>query len=185
MFDIGFEFSSTIMPKDNKNIDELIISSCSIHYFEDNRLWSSFDELSYNCLNYNDYGLGALDFEIGFTGYNGTAYPKVYTKCFRLLTDKSTLIKPMKYTNEASLSKINQKGELVIGIRYYFRTEEELKSLIACKQILIESFFALEKKHNTYGFACQMRRVGNDDWKCEYANTYRMRRKENIMHLID
>lgn len=185
MFDIGFEFSPTFIPKENKKIDELVISSCAIHYFSDNRLWSSFDELSYNCLNRNDYGLGVLDFEIGFTGYKGIAYPKVYTKCFRLLTDKKTLIKPMKYTNEASLSKINQKGELVIGTRYYFRTEEEVKKLLKCKQILFESFFALEKKTNTYGFACQMHRDDNNAWKCEYANTYRMRKKDNIASLMD
>lgn len=185
MFDIGFEFSPTIMSKNNTKIGELIVSSCSIHYFADNRLWSSFDELSYSCLNHNVYGFGVLDFEIGFTGYNGIAYPQVYTKCFRLLTDTRTLIKPMKYTNEASLSKINQKGELVVGIRYYFRSEEEVKRLIGCKQILIESFFALGKKHNTYGFACQMRRDSNDNWKCEYANTYRMKRRENIKYLID
>ncbi len=184
MFDIGFEFSPTFMQKENKKIDELVISSCAIHCFSDNRIWSSFDELSYNCLNSNDYGLGVLDFEIGFTGYKGIAYPKVYTKCFRLLTDEKALIKPMKYMNEASLSKINQKGELLIGVRYYFRSEEEVKRLLNCKQILFESFFALEKKTNTYGFACQMRR-DNNAWKCEYANTYRMRRKDDIRYLMD
>ena len=156
-----------------------------LHYFSDNRLWSSFDELSYNCLNRNDYDFGVLDFEIGFTGYNGEAYPKVYTKCFRLLTDEKTLIKPIKYTNESSLSKINQKGELVIGIRYYFKTVEEVNKLINCRQILLESFFALGKKNNTYAFACQMHRDDNNKWTCVYANTYRMKMKQNIEFLMD
>ena len=31
MFDIGFEFSPTFMTKDDKKIDELIISSCAIY----------------------------------------------------------------------------------------------------------------------------------------------------------
>ena len=185
MFDIGFEFSPTFMTKDDKKIDELIISSCAIHYFSDNRLWSAFDDLSYNCMNRNDYGFGVLDFEIGFSRYKGTAYPKVYTKCFRLLTDERTLIKPMKFTNETSLSKINQKGELVIGIRYYFRSKEEVENLLDCRQILFESFFALGSKTNTYAFACQMCRNESEEWACEYANTYRMKRKANIKWLID
>ena len=185
MFDIGFEFSPNLIPKDNKKIDEIVISSCSIHYFENNRLWSCFDELSYNCLNHNNYGLGVIDFEIGFTGYKGKSYPKVYTKCFRLLTDEKTLIKPMKYTNEYSLSKINQKGELVVGIRYYFRTEEEVNKLLNCSQLLFESFVALGKKTNTYAFACQMHKDNNNNWICSYANTYRMRKKDNIKYLFD
>jgi len=184
MFDIELDFSPTFIPREKK-IDELVISSCSIHYFSDNRLRSEFDELSYNCLNCNDYGFGVLDFEIGFTGYRSVAYPKVYTKCFRLLTDKKTLIKPLKYTNFSSLSKINQKGELVIGIRYYFRTQEEVIELINCRQLLFESFIALDKKTNTYGFACQMHRDDNGNWECEYANTYRRRRKDNITSLMD
>lgn len=185
MFDIGFEFSPTFIPKADKKIDELVISSCSIHYFSDNRLWSAFEDLSYNNLTPNDYGLGVLDFEIGFTGYKGTAYPKVYTKCFRLLTDRKTLIKPMKFSNEFSLSKINQNGELVVGIRYYFQTEKELNELHDCQQILIESFFALGMKTNTYGFACQMHKSNNGEWNCSYANTYRIKRKKNIKFLID
>lgn len=46
----------------------------------------------------------------------------------------------MKFSNVSSLSKINLKGELVMEIRYYFRTEKEKKELLDCKQILIESF---------------------------------------------
>lgn len=185
MFDVAFEFSPTFIPKENKKIDELVVSSCAVHYFSDNRLWSSFDELSYNRLNRNDYGLGVLDFEIGFTGYKGIAYPKVYTKCFSLLTDGKTLIKPMKYTNEASLSKINQKGELVIGVRYFFRNEKEVTKLLNCRQILFESFLALEKKTNTYAFACQMHKDDTNNWTCAYANTYRIKKKSNIKFLMD
>ena len=185
MFDIGFEFSPTITPRERNKIDELVISSCAIHYFSDNRLWSSFDELSYNRLNCNDYGLGVLDIEIGFKGYEGTPYPKVYTKCFRLFTNGEKLIRPIKYTNEPSLSKINQKGELVVGIRYYFKTQEEVDELLGCTQILFESFLALEKKNNTYAFACQMHRDDYNNWQCSYANTYRMRKRDNIEFLID
>lgn len=185
MFDIGFEFSPTFTPKEDKKIDELVISSCAIHYFSDNRLWSSFDELSYNRLNNNDYGLGVLDIEIGLKGYTGTAYPKVYTKCFRLFTNSKKLIRPMKYTNEPSLSKINQKGELVVGIRYYFKTEEEISELLGCSQILFESFLALGKPNNTYAFACQMHRDTNNNWQCSFANTYRIKKKDNINYLMD
>ena len=185
MFDINLEFTPTFNPKNNTKIDELVVSSCSVHYFSNGRLWSSFEELSFNCLNKNDYGLGVIDFEIGFTGYTGIAYPKVYTKCFRLLTDENELIKPFKTTNEPSLSKINQNGELVIGIRYYFKTEEEIQVLLNCKHLLMESFFALGRKTNTYGFACQLHRDDGGKWRCSYANTYRIKRRENICYLMD
>lgn len=185
MFDISFQFNPTFAPKNNSKIDELAISSCAIHYFSDNRLWSTFDECSFNRLNRNDYGYGVIDFEIGFTGYSGAAYPKVYTKCFRLLTDGNDLIKPCKISNESSLSKINKNGETVVGIRYYFKSEKEIDALLNCKQLLIESFFALEKKTNTYAFACQMQRDENNQWQCILANTYRMKKRENISFMMD
>ena len=90
----------------------------------------------------------------------------------------------MKADNRASESKINQRGETIIGIRYYFRSKEEIHSLRGCNRILFECFFALEKPKNTYALMCQLEKDGGE-WKAKYANTYRPRYAKNIKGLID
>ncbi len=183
MLDINFEFSPTFLVEKTNKIDELIITSCKIHQFSDGRLWSGFEEESFHYLN-SDNGYGVLDFEIGFTGYKGRPYPKVYTKCFRLLTDDKKLIKPMKITNFHSPSKVNNKGEMIISIRYWFTDKFQIEKIATCNQLLIESFFALNSPRNTYAFAIQMKREENK-WQCEMANTYRRKKHENIKGLLD
>lgn len=184
MLDINFEFSPTFIMKNNNKIDELVITSCKIHQFSNERLWSGFEEETFHCLN-SDSGYGVLDFEIGFTGYKGQPYPKIYTKCFRLLTNDKLLIKPMKTTNYCSSSKVNNNGEMIIPIRYWFTNESQIEKIVACKQILIESFFALDYPRNTYAFAIQMEKDENGNWQCEMANTYRRKKYENIKKLLD
>lgn len=184
MLDINFKFSPTFLTKKNNKIDELMITSCTIHQFSDGRLWSGFDEESFHCLNC-DTGYGVLDFEIGFTGYKGKPYPKVYTKCFRLLTNDKLLIKPMKTVNFSSSSKVNSNGELIIPIRYWFTNESQIERIAVCNKILIESFFALDSPQNTYAFAIQMKRDKDNNWQCEMANTYRRQKYENIKKILD
>lgn len=184
MLDINLEFSPSFLAKKTSKIDELVITSCKIHQFSDGRLWSGFDDESYHYLNSNN-NLGVLDFEIGFTGYRGNPYPKVYTKCFMLLTDEKTIIKPMKRVNSTSLSKVNNKGELIISIRYWFQDKNQIEKITSCQQILIESFFALQSPRNTYSFVVQMKKDEQDGWICERANTYRRKKHENIKFLKD
>ena len=128
-FNVSLEFTPNISMPTKGRVDRLSISSCAMHLLSDNRLWSDFDEMCYNELNSNNYGLGVLDLEIGIAGYTGVAYPKAYTKCFVLRSDNGLLIKPMKHTNFPSGSKVNQRGETVIGLRYYIREEREISLL--------------------------------------------------------
>lgn len=153
MLDINLEFSPNLLVKKTSKIDELVITSCKIHQFSDGRLWSGFDDESYHYFNSNN-NLGVLDFEIGFTGYIGTPYPKVYTKCFMLLTDEKTIIKPMKRVNSTSLSKVNNKGELIISIRYWFQDKNQIEKITSCQQILIESFFCITITKKYIFFCC-------------------------------
>ena len=92
------------------------------------------------------------------------------------------MIKPIKLENNISESKVNQRGETVIGFRYYFRNEEELKKLGSAEKLMFDTFFALELPTNTYALACQLRKE-NDHWIADYANTYRA--NKNIKGLID
>ena len=183
-FNVGFEFNPDFKVTSKGNVDSLVITSCAIHMSSnDDRMYSDFEDQTYNELN-SPSGKGFVDIEIGFAGYSGKSYPSVYTKCFMLYTDNCKLIKPMKMTNNTSESKINQRGETVIGIRYYFRTREEINSLLTCKNILFECFFAFEKTKNTYGVMCQLQKQ-DGKWNAKYANTYRPKYAKDIVHLID
>ena len=183
-FNINVEFSPELSLSARDKVDRLVVTSCAVHLFEDNRIWSAFDEMCYNDLNSNDYGFGVLDLEIGIAGYSGTAYPKVYTKCFELRTDNGLLIKPMKIYNNTSESKVNQRGETIVGIRYYFKSEQEIKLLLACSRLMFECFFALDKPRNTYAVMCQLQKA-NGNWSAECANTFHPQYAKNIKHLID
>lgn len=183
MLDPHFQISIQL-PQTVPKVDGLKIESCIVHYLADDRLWSQFDEMIYNRQNRNDFGFGALDIEIGLSGFKRKSYPEVYTKCFLLRTDNDLLIRPMKTTNNKSLSKINKQGELAIGIRYYFQSDEEVKKLTASKQIMFEFFAALGNSRNTYAFMCQLAKC-EESWEIQMANTYRLRDKDNIKTLMD
>ena len=183
-FNISMEFKPDISISAHDKVDRLVVTSCAVHLFDDNRIWSAFEEMCYNNLNRNDYGLGVLDLEIGIGGYTGTAYPKVYTKCFDLRTDNGLLIKPMKFTNHYSESKVNQRGETVIGLRYYFREERETELLCNCTRLMFECFFAFDKPRNTYAVMCQLEKK-DGVWHAEYANTFHPSYAGNIKNLID
>lgn len=185
MLDINLEFTPKFTIQRKCKVDVLTISSCAVHYFAAGRLWSTFEDESYCYLNSNDFNCGVIDFEIGFTGYTGQPYPKLYSKCFRLLTDTKVLIKPMKKSNEPFSSKVNSNGELIVSLRYHFHDEDEINSLINCKKLLIESFVAFDKPTNTYSFAIQLERDEDDKWVSKMANTYRIRKKDNIKYLMD
>ena len=182
-FNVNMEFKPEVAIHNHSKIDRLVITSCALHYCgADDRIISDFDDLCYNELNFQEQGYGFLDIEVGFSGYTGMPYPKVYSKCFRLFTNNWLLIKPIKLENNTSESKVNQRGETVIGFRYYFRNKEELKKLGSAEKLMFDTFFALGKPTNTYALACQLRKE-NDHWIADYANTYRA--NKNIKGLID
>lgn len=183
-FNINLQFPFVASMPQKGGVDRLVVSSCAIHLFADNRIWSGFEEATFSLLNRNNWSLGAIDFEIGLAGYTGSAYPRVYTKCFELRTDSGLRVKPMKFTNESSESKVNQRGETVIGMRYYFKSEEEIEQLVACSRLMFECFFALGDQKTVYGLMCQLRK-GESGWEAEYANTYRPDYAKNIKSLND
>lgn len=184
-FNVSLEFKPEIVMPQKGTIDQLIISSCALHYCgSDNRILSDYEDLCFNELNPYEVGFGFLDIEVGLTGYSGTPYPKVYTKCFRLFTDNWMLIKPMKMTNQTSDSKVNRRGETVIGFRYYFQSQEEIDKLRTCGKLMFDSFFALNSPKNTYALACQLCKK-DCGWAADYANTYRRKEKEDITGLVD
>ena len=184
-FNISLELKPDITAMYKGPVDALVITSCAMHMFSnDDRMYSDFEAQTFNVMNYSADRFAFLDVEIGLTGYSGKPYPKLYTKCFTLFSDNYELIKPMKMNDNTSETKINQRGETVIGMRYYFRSEEEMLKLIQCKKLLLECFFALDKPHNTYGLMCQLEKA-DGNWAIKYANTYKPGYARNIKHLFD
>lgn len=175
----------TSLPEKTKNVSKaLLLRACNVYIFDNGRIYSEFEEQTFDMLNDN-YGCGALDIEfILENDIVRESYPHFYTKCFVMRTDTDAIIKPVKFRNESNSSKINQYGELVIGIRYFFRDKSEIEKIISCKSLLVEGFIALGKVSNVFGVMCQLAKSENG-WEIVSAYTYKPKYAKNIKNLID
>lgn len=179
-------FPIEVVLPDNKDVlpKGLLLRACKVYILDQNRIYSDFEDQTFDMLNYNN-GYGAIDIEFALdNNIVREGYPKFYTKCFVIRTDTGFFIKPMKFRNTPSCSKINQRGELVIGIRYYFRDDSEIEKIINCKSFLVEGFIALGKCTNVFGIMCQLIRRKNN-WEITSAYTYKPQGAKNIKYLID
>ena len=168
-----------------KQPQALLIRGCNIYIFSAKRVYSEFDEMTFDSLNANNYNCGALEVEFTFlNNITKNAYPEFYTKCFVVRTDNGVCIKPMKVRNNRCASKINPKGELVTGIRYYFQNEKEIKSIQDCNRFMIEGFIALDNPKNVFGVMCQLERKGKE-WEIVQAYTYKPDNAKSIKYLMD
>lgn len=172
----------------NEKVEEkgnvLLIRASRVNLFSKERVYSQLNELTFDILNYNN-GLGTLDVEFVFDNkVVPKRYPVFYTKCFVIRTDTGVLIKPMKRMNKPAYSKVDQDGNLVVGIRYCFKCNEEIEKILQCNNILVEGFIALEKPKNVFGIMCQMKKIVNS-WEIAEAYTYKHRYAKNIKYLID
>lgn len=180
-----FSFSASTPTLTSKESQALILKGCNIYAFSAGRVFSGFDEPSFDWLNDNDYGCGTLEFEFTFSG--GIAkevYPDFYTECIVIRTNTEFFIKPRKSTNEARCSKVNQNGDLVIGVRYFFRDKKEIQKIQNCTSLLIEGFIALGTPKNVYGIMCQLEKE-DDTWKISSSFTYKPKYAKNIKYLMD
>ena len=179
-----FSIEATLPENTNSLSKVLLLKACKVYIFDNGRIYSEFEDQTFNMLNHNN-GYGAMDIE--FVIENNIVregYPKFYTKCFVMRTDTYFFLKPMKFSNSTSCSKINQNGEIVIGIRYFFRSKTEIEKIINCKNLLVEGFIALGKSTNVFGLMCQLKK-GKKSWKITSAYTYKPKYAKNIKCLID
>ena len=162
----------------------LVLRACNVYLFDDSRIYSELEEQTFDSLNDNE-GYGELNIEFVFeNNIVRESYPNFYTKCFVIRTDTGCFIKPMKVINNPNNSKINQNGELVIGIRYYFRNKDDVGKIIKCNSFLVEGFIALGKPKNVFGLMCQMQK-DKEYWRINSAYTYKPKYARNIKELID
>jgi len=175
---------ATVGIKEENLPKALLIRACKVYVFSEERIYSELEELTFDALNDNE-GYGTLDIEFVFANnIVSESYPEFYTKCFVIRTDSGVKIRPMKMKNNPTYSKINQNGELVIGIRYYFRSKKEIEGVMSAKDFLVEGFIALGKPKNVFGIMCQLNKVHNS-WNISAAYTYKPRYVKDIKYLID
>ncbi len=180
----NFVIAAKLPDKKIDNNKVLLIKECKLYICDVDRIYSELEEQTFSIQNYND-GIGMLDIEFVFDNnitYN--KYPQFYTKCFVIRTDNDLRIKPMKFSNEPSSSKINQNGDLIIGIRYFFEDKNDIEKLMSCDNILVEGFIALDTAKNVYGLTCQLQK-DDDKWEIATAYTYKPKYAKNIKNLID
>lgn len=179
-------FEAKSKQKVSKLPKALIVDACRVYIFSEGRVYSEFEEMSFDYLNNNDYGYGTLQIEFVFlNGITDNPYPNFYTKCIVVRTDNSLRIKPMKMHNEKSYSKVDQFGNLVIGISYYFTSIHEIKKIEECGSLLVEGFISLEKPNNVYGIMCQLSKNSENTWYIKSSYTYKPDYAKNIKNLID
>lgn len=174
-----------VLSGEKKNLPKaLLLRACNVYLFDDNRIYSELETLTFDRLNDNE-GYGEIDIEFVFdNNIINESYPVFYTKCFVIRTDTKCFIKPMKLSNHSNNTKINQNGELVIGIRYYFRNKGDVDKIIKCNSFLVEGFIALGKPKNVFGLMCQMQR-SKENWEINSAYTFKPKYAKNIKWLID
>ena len=179
-----FSIEATLPSKTDRVPKVLLLRACKITIFGEGQIYSELDEQTFDALNPNS-GCGTLDIEFVFdNNIVKEGYPRFYTKCFVMRTDTNESIKPMKSRNSPNSSKINQNGELVIGVRYFFRDKIEIDKIKKCGELMIEGFIAIDKPTNVFGIMCQLRKE-ETGWEITSAYTYKPEYVKNIKNLMD
>lgn len=174
-------------PNENTNKSKaLILSGCRVDLIQ-KVPYSEFDELNFYFLNNNDFGFGITNIELSFENNFIDPYFIFYIQCVTIRSDNGVLCKINKNAIPKRLklgnyTKITKEGKIALGLKYYFRTQEEVEALINCNAFCIEGFLALKQKTNVYGFMVQIVKY-DDEWVMEAGNTYRIHKHSSIEHL--
>lgn len=171
--------------------ERLILDSCKAIIYD--KTYSELDELSFANLNHNDYGFGYIEYEFGFKESFSNPYMKFYVACFTLRMNllgypiKLNIIGRQKgepkclYPN--NYTKVNKYGNMALGIRFFFRSEEERNAILNSEEICIEGNISLDSKRNVYDIMCRIVKT-ESNWEIEDAYTYRSHPKSYIYSLI-
>ncbi len=185
-------FDVNIEPSDNKlnsKANRLVFNSCRAIVFDST--YSELNEPTFAHLNENE-GFGYIEYEFTFLEGFKNPYMKFYVSCFALrmnrlgypiklnpprVQGKERLLNPESYT------KVNQNGNLSLGVRFFFRNEEEREAILNSEELCIEGSISFGNKRNVYDIMCRIIKTDND-WKLDEAYTYRTHPKTHIYSLI-
>lgn len=172
-------FSVNISNDINNTNNALILSGCKLLMLDDIK-YSELNENNYFYLNNNDYGYSCMNIDINFDNNYNNPYFNFYVNCITIKIDNKIYLKKTNNDcNQEVYTKINKNGKLSIGIGYFFKSLEEIKTVEGCNSFMIEGFIALNKKNNVYGFMCEILNDKNT-WKLLEGNTYKLYKKIKI-----
>ncbi|WP_410496588.1 hypothetical protein QTL86_04140 [Cellulosilyticum sp. ST5] len=148
----------------------LVLRECKAKLFNSDNPYSELDESTFSLLNYNDYGYGWMNIEFCFDMVEMYAYAPFYAGCFAIRTNNGITSKLNGHPKSKCASKINCNNQIVVGITYYFRDEEERTKILSASKIAIEGNIAFKKKKPVYGVLCFLAKK-EDGWHMEESNT--------------
>lgn len=173
----------------NFDSNRLVLNSCKAIVYENT--YSEFNELNFANINDVDLKYGCIEYEFGFDEKFKDPYKKFFISIFEIKGDMLKFpikidpprpsIKTKPFFPE-NYTKVNKNGNMVLGVRYYFRNYEEKRALLDGKEVLIEGCIALGKRYNIYGIMCRIKK-GEKEWILEEANTYRIHKNTDIYSL--
>ena len=141
--------------KINKVLKALILETCRVYVFSQGRVYSEFEEFSFDYLNSNDFGFGTLQIEFEFVnGVTENPYPDFYTKCFKIRTDNDLTIKPIKIGNQKSYSKVNDYLSEIINILCRFCLIIHKSSTFCCKRKALQITIVMLQKQWSAVYQC-------------------------------
>ena len=175
-------FNVSVSPVETNSNKSLILSGCRV-MLADESLYSEIEELNFYRLNSNDYGFGFMSLEMSFDGVL-CSYARFFVQCVTLRINNRVLFKinrgPSFFDSiNKCYTKINKEGKMVLGVDYYFKTEEERRLILNCDSFCFEGFMALNNKMNVYSFVCKAQKNG-DNWVLLDGNTYKTTKFQSI-----
>ena len=161
----------------------LVLRVCKAKLFDCKTPYSELNELTFSLLNRDDFGYGWIDIEFCFDMAEIYAYQPFYAACFAIRTDNGIRCKLNGNPKMKCASKINSNNQIVIGVTYYFRDQEEREKILSASKIAIEGNIAFRKKTRVYGIICFLVQ-DEGKWRMEEANTLlRLERKSIVSYI--
>lgn len=161
----------------------LVLRECKAKLFNGDTPYSELDEITFSLLNYNDYGFGRMDIEFCFDMAETYVCQPFYADCFAIRTNNGIRCKLNGHPKMKCASKINSNNQIVIGVTYYFRDQEERKKILSASKVAIEGNIAFRKKTCVYGIVCFL--VQDErKWRMEEASTLLRIGRKNIAAYI-
>lgn len=187
MFNADIKLFEIQLPKiEFSGLATMIVTGCNAYIGElgagEHRLYSELEQNNFAYLNCNDYNGKVFELEVCLQGKEKNMYANFYARCFSIRTDNGLRIKKNGPQNNKRFSKVNMKGEVVVGIGWYL-TDREYNALLSAEEILIEGFISINKVKNTYGLAVQLEKR-DSEYEIKFANTYRLGKAENINEFV-